>query len=36
MIDNPFLGIAFRSLAVMTTLWLAPFAAFGAPMMWRP
>ena len=35
MIDNPFLGITFRTLSVMTTLWLAPFFAFGAPMMWR-
>ena len=35
MIDNPFLGIAFRTASIMTTLWLMPWAAFRAPMMWR-
>ena len=35
MIDNPFLGMMFRSASICTAFWLAPFAAFGAPMMWR-
>ena len=35
-LDNPFLGLLFRSTSICTAYWLAPWAAAGMPMMWRP